>query len=124
MAVRLSASRTRRNLLPRNIIILNVFGTHFCQNLSKPQGLVRLEGLSKFKNSPHWGIEPAIFRSVAWCLNHYATACPATLIFGANLIQAFFKFPYSSNILFVLRHTPSIIRKMTIYSGLHLYRKI
>jgi hypothetical protein len=28
-------------------------GTHFCQRLSKPLGLVRPEGLGKFKNSPH-----------------------------------------------------------------------
>jgi hypothetical protein len=25
-------------------------GTHFCSRLNKPQGLVRLEGLSKLKN--------------------------------------------------------------------------
>jgi hypothetical protein len=41
-----------------------VSGIHFCQKLSKPQGLVRPEGLGKFKNSPHRGIEPAIFRFV------------------------------------------------------------
>jgi hypothetical protein len=28
-------------------------GTHFCLRLSKPQDLVRLEGLGKFKKSPH-----------------------------------------------------------------------
>jgi hypothetical protein len=31
----------------------NVSGTHFCQRLSKPQGLVQLEGLGTFKISPH-----------------------------------------------------------------------
>jgi hypothetical protein len=47
MAVMLSAPRTSRTLLPRNIIFfLVVFGTHFCQRLSKPQGLVRPKGLS------------------------------------------------------------------------------
>jgi hypothetical protein len=30
-----------------------VSGTHFCSRLSKPQGLVRPEGLGKFKKSPH-----------------------------------------------------------------------
>jgi hypothetical protein len=30
-----------------------VSGNHFCYNLSKPQGLVRPEGLGKFKKSPH-----------------------------------------------------------------------
>jgi hypothetical protein len=33
----------------------SAFGTHFCQRLSKPQGLVRLAGLGKLKqiHSPH-----------------------------------------------------------------------
>jgi hypothetical protein len=30
-------------------IFFNVSGTHFCSRLSKPQGLVRPEGLGKFK---------------------------------------------------------------------------
>jgi hypothetical protein len=30
-----------------------VFGAHFFYRLGKPQGLVRPEGLGKFKNSPH-----------------------------------------------------------------------
>jgi hypothetical protein len=34
-------------------------GLHFCWRLNKPQGLVRPEGLGKFK------IEPATFRLVA-----------------------------------------------------------
>jgi hypothetical protein len=30
-------------------------GTHFCQRLSKPQGLVRPEGIGKLKKKlPHW----------------------------------------------------------------------
>jgi hypothetical protein len=33
--------------------------------LSKPQGLVRPEGLGKFKNLTSSGIEPATFRFVA-----------------------------------------------------------
>jgi hypothetical protein len=32
---------------------LSASGTHFCQRLSKPKGLVRSEVLGKFKNSPH-----------------------------------------------------------------------
>jgi hypothetical protein len=41
-------------------------GTHFCQRLSKPQGLVRPEGLGKLKNSFISScLEPATFRLVA-----------------------------------------------------------
>jgi hypothetical protein len=38
---------------PQKHYYFNVSGTHFCKTLSKPQGLVRPEGLNKFKNSPH-----------------------------------------------------------------------
>jgi hypothetical protein len=54
-----------------------VSGTHFCWRLSKPQSLVRLEGLGKLKKKNSFtssGLEPATFRIVAYCLNHYATA--------------------------------------------------
>jgi hypothetical protein len=44
MAVRLSAGRALR---PRNFYFC--FGTHFCQRLNKPQGLVRPERLGKLK---------------------------------------------------------------------------
>jgi hypothetical protein len=47
MAVRLSAICAGRALLPRNFF--SVPDTHFCQRLSKPQGLMRLEGLVKLK---------------------------------------------------------------------------
>jgi hypothetical protein len=53
MSVRLSALRTRRNLLPRNIIILMFLVLISVKRLSKPQGLVQPEGLGTFKNSPH-----------------------------------------------------------------------
>jgi hypothetical protein len=53
-------------------------GTHFCWRLSKPQGLAWPEGIGKSKRnsctSPD--LEPTTFRQVAYCLNHYATACP------------------------------------------------
>jgi hypothetical protein len=40
--------------------------THFCYKLSKPQGLMRLEGLGKMKESfTSPGLEPATFRLVA-----------------------------------------------------------
>jgi hypothetical protein len=57
MAVRLSALRSRPTLLSRNIIIFMF--------LCKPQGLVRPEGLGKFKKIASSGIEPATFRFVA-----------------------------------------------------------
>jgi hypothetical protein len=36
---------------PQKHYYFEVSGTHFCYRLSKPQGLVRPEGLGKFKNS-------------------------------------------------------------------------
>jgi hypothetical protein len=47
MVVMLSVLRTDRALLPRNYF--SASGTHFCWRLSKPQGLVRLDGLGKLK---------------------------------------------------------------------------
>jgi hypothetical protein len=52
MAVGFSALRTSHALLPRNIMF-PAFGTHFCYRLSKPQNLVRLEGLGKLKKFIH-----------------------------------------------------------------------
>jgi hypothetical protein len=46
MAVRLSAPRTGRFLTPQKHYFY-ASGTHFFSRLSKPQGLVRPEGLSK-----------------------------------------------------------------------------
>jgi hypothetical protein len=51
MAVRLLALLTGRTSIPRNIIFFKCL--RFCSRLSKPQGLVRQEGLGKFKISPH-----------------------------------------------------------------------
>jgi hypothetical protein len=58
MAVRLSALRTRRTLLPRNIIFMFLV-------LISVKGGVRLEGLGKFKKITSSGIERSTFRFVA-----------------------------------------------------------
>jgi hypothetical protein len=49
---RLWALRNGLDLLARNIIF-SASGTHFCQRLSKPQGIVRLEGLDKLNKLIH-----------------------------------------------------------------------
>jgi hypothetical protein len=51
----------------------SVSGTHFCYRLSKPQGVVRLEGLCKLKKirSPHRGLEPRTLKLVPM---HYNSA--------------------------------------------------
>jgi hypothetical protein len=68
MAVRLSALRTGRVVLPRNIIFLL---------LSKPQVVVRPEGLGKLKNSYTSSVlEPATLLLVTLYLNRCASACP------------------------------------------------
>jgi hypothetical protein len=64
MAVRLSALRTSRTLLPTNIIIF-MFLVLISVGLSKPQNLVQLEGLGKFKKITSLAIGPATFRFVA-----------------------------------------------------------
>jgi hypothetical protein len=46
MAVRLSALRASRCLTPQKHYFY-ASGTHFCKRLSKPQGLLRPEGLGK-----------------------------------------------------------------------------
>jgi hypothetical protein len=46
MAVRLSALRTGRCFTPQKHYFY-ASGTHFCYRLSKPQGLVRPEGLGE-----------------------------------------------------------------------------
>jgi hypothetical protein len=65
MAVRLLVLRTGRTSLPQKHYYFYVSGTHFCQRLSKPQGLMRLEGLGKFKKITSSGIEPTTFQLVA-----------------------------------------------------------
>jgi hypothetical protein len=54
--------------LPRSALqkhYFSVSGTHFCQRLSEPQGLVRPEGLGKLKKFTSSGLEPSTFRLVA-----------------------------------------------------------
>jgi hypothetical protein len=46
MAVGLSASSIDRALHP-DLFIISIYGTQFCYRLSKPQGLVRQDGLDK-----------------------------------------------------------------------------
>jgi hypothetical protein len=64
MTVSLSVLRTGRALLPQKHYF-SVSGTHFCYMLSEPQGLVRHEGLGKFKKITSSVIEPATVRFVA-----------------------------------------------------------
>jgi hypothetical protein len=49
--------------------VFSASGTHFCQMLSEPQGLLRQEGLGKFEkiHSPHRVLNPRPF-----CLEHRA----------------------------------------------------
>jgi hypothetical protein len=54
-------------------------GTQFCYRLTRPQALVRLEGLGQLNNTiTSSRMEPATFRLVAYCLN-YTTACTASV---------------------------------------------
>jgi hypothetical protein len=70
MTDRLSALRTRCRALPPE----KSSGTHSSKRLSKPQGLVRLEGLGELKKIqlPYREFEPVTFRLEAWgCLLIY-----------------------------------------------------
>jgi hypothetical protein len=63
MAVRLSALRADRPLLPgRFLVHISVRG------LVDPRAIVRLKGLRQLKKSISSGIEPATFRLVALCV--------------------------------------------------------
>jgi hypothetical protein len=44
----------RQHFTPQKHYYFYLSGTHFCYRLSKPQGLVRSEGLGKFKSSHEW----------------------------------------------------------------------
>jgi hypothetical protein len=78
MAVSSSALRTDRALLPRNFICLLLL-------LISVRGRVNPRAQSGWKDQINWkysftssGLEPATFRLVAQCPNHYATSCPQT----------------------------------------------
>jgi hypothetical protein len=50
----------RLHFTPQKHYYFSIYGTHFCQGLSKPQGLELPEGLGKMKKmkSPHWVWNP------------------------------------------------------------------
>jgi hypothetical protein len=52
----------RPHFTPQNHYYFYVSGIHFCYRLSKPQGLVRPEGLGYFENITSSVAEPATFR--------------------------------------------------------------
>jgi hypothetical protein len=58
MAVRLSAPTYPSHFTPQKHYYFYVSDTHFCYGLSKLQGLLRPEGLGKFKKIRSSGIEP------------------------------------------------------------------
>jgi hypothetical protein len=74
---------------PLKHFYFSVSGTHFCLRLSKPQGVVRPEGLGKLKIFSSSGLEPATFRFAAQCLHHYATACPHCATCNVNIRYSF-----------------------------------
>jgi hypothetical protein len=93
-------------------------------------GPVRPEGLGQFKKSTSSGLEPPTFRLAAWCLNHYATACPLrsliiltlfTIILAEKLLPFQYKFLKPSNHKFVMCTTKFEVQKhSTFYHRVYL----
>jgi hypothetical protein len=52
------------HFIPQKHYYFYVSGTHFCYRPSERQGLVRPEGLGKFKKITSSGIEPATFQAI------------------------------------------------------------
>jgi hypothetical protein len=75
MAVRLSALRTRRTLLPRNIIIFLSLVLISVRGPVNPRAKCGRKDEVNLKITLS-GIEPATYRFVEYCLNHNAIACP------------------------------------------------
>jgi hypothetical protein len=56
------SSKRPPQFTPQKHYYFNASGAHFCWRLSKPQSLVRPEGLSKLKKSPHRVSNPQLSR--------------------------------------------------------------
>jgi hypothetical protein len=65
---------------PQKHYYFNVSGTHFCWRLSKPQGLVRPEGLRKFIKITSSGIEPTTTLETGYVGNNIKTDLNVNII--------------------------------------------
>jgi hypothetical protein len=80
MAVRLSVLRTSRTLLPRKIIIIFMFLVLISvRGWVNPKAWCGRKDHVNLKKINSSGLEPAIFRLVAQCPNHYTTVSLAAV---------------------------------------------